>query len=135
MNDTESLRRAVTRILSAIKRARATRREQPHIVKKVKGVVLFHGGGLNSSSFDVLVRKEYEDKYRWVKGYLYEVDCPYVTKFLEKNQNYIYLASGDFDVFCADEVVRILSKLINDGFETMCVGGEGQTGGDIHGSR
>ena len=90
----------------------------------MKGVIVFHRGGLNSSSFDVLVRKEFINEYGWVGEHLYEVDCPYVAKFLEKNPNYIYLASGDFDVFCADEVVRVLSKLINDGFETVCISEE-----------
>ena len=89
-----------------------------------KGVVILHGGGLGEycQSFDVLVWGEYLDEYRWVEEELYKVECGYVKKFLEENEGYQYIGSGDFQTICAVDRIKLLTKLLVDGFEFKCQG-------------
>jgi len=100
--------------------------------RKHRGYILVHtipwlnkrcAGLVDIISFDVVVLPEYYSKYRKLidDGALYEVDCKIAEEWLEKNKDYVYLGSEDLahtingNIF----VLKIIAKLINDGFEIV----------------
>jgi len=56
--------------------------------KKVKGVILVHESGMGLGlAFDIFVKKEYYQEFEKYKNCLYDVECSYVKKFLEKHKD------------------------------------------------
>ena len=59
-------------------------------------VILFHRGGGDWISFDLLAHKSIEQLARDEAGNdVYGVDCQYVTEFLKQHPDYVYIGSED----------------------------------------
>ena len=64
----------------------------------VKGIVIVHLAPLELSYcyvFDVLVRRDLVNDFKWLKEIFYEVKCPIVEKVLKYLNNYEYIGSED----------------------------------------
>jgi hypothetical protein len=60
-------------------------------------VILFHKGGGDWISFDLLAHKDIEPLARDEAGNdIYEVDCQHVADFQKKYPDYVYIGSEDF---------------------------------------
>jgi hypothetical protein len=79
-------------------------------------VILFHKGGGDWISFDLLAHKDIELLARDEAGNdIYEVDCQYVAEFLKQHQDYVYLGSEDLGhtYGCNLAVFDFVAELIN----------------------
>lgn len=61
-------------------------------MEKVKGIIIKHPTGNSHSAFDLLTHKDNKEDIQLG----YQIDnCRFVNKFLETNQDYIYITSED----------------------------------------
>jgi len=92
--------------------------------KEIKGIILVHETGMYFGlAFDIFVKKEYYQEFEKYKEGLYDAECNYVKKFLEKHKDYEFLGSEDL-VHVADVNIAILKfivELAKNGFEIVSV--------------
>jgi len=95
--------------------------------KKPKGYILLHPnraapfGFQDVPRFDVLVRKDFRDRYDDLKRSLYDLKCPWVDKFRKRHPDYIHLGSEDLlhNFSINVEILKQIVKLSRDGFEIV----------------
>ena len=94
-----------------------------------KKVILVHPGAMLSTCYDILVAKDLESKYSWIKEETYQVEeCPYLQRWLKNHPGYVYLGSEDLahipEVNAAVE--DLIDRLLKDGFCQILVTNEGE---------
>ena len=82
------------------------------------GVIIIHLGFIGYA-FDILVRKDKVKEYKWLDKCLYEMECPYVHKFLRKNPEYVYIGSEDLMHFDNSSVIQLIEQLKKEGFKEV----------------
>ena len=82
------------------------------------GVIIIHLGFIGYS-IDILVRKDKVKEYKWLGRCLYEIECPYVEKYLKENPDYEYIGSEDLMHFDNSGIIELIEQLKKEGFKEV----------------
>jgi len=88
----------------------------------MKKVILVHFGALMIRCYDILVKQDLYEEYKWVTEETYQApECSYLQRWLKDNPGYVYLGSEDLGHIPEfNEGTRaLINKLVEDGFQIV----------------